>query len=1091
MPVLTIHHHEADGSRVVDLTWDDRAITVPFRPELDRFDLEDLRWYHENYRANWAATSESAVARIRRVQRKIGEVLHTALFAGDALPLAAQVRDVGPELRVKIHDEVYGAAVPWELIADPETGQPLVLQASSFVRTVGKVSRAEVPGDLRRVLMVISRPEGSADIGYWAVAYELWRALSVIPGVKLDVLRPPTFDALTDRLSEAAEEGAPYTAVHFDGHGVILDPFGAARHTGYLAFEAQAPDARGEDFVDGPTLGRVLAAAGVSLLSMNACRSGDTAGGDRHLRADPQAATGQPSLIEEVIAQGVPACVGMGREVYPDTPSRFFVPFYTAFLGGASAGEAGRVARRQLYQDPLTPGIMREQSAPVDDWSTPVIGERAVVHAPAVQSERQPDPAAALQNSFPEHLQEPPVVGFDRAILILEALFTASSVVVVHGPLLSGKSRLAVEYGKWLSDTTPTRQPVTYISLEEVKTPEEIAARIPADLPDQGGLLVLDQADWVSPAAQTFLTDALNRLKGTWRIIVTTRSADLPWLPTHERITPDVLPLGRRAELGSLWARGAGTEFDARALHPLVFFSGGFPGVLLLLLGTSSELISRGEATADDIAIWFRDAVWADIARLGGTPARVEHVVDRVVADISSRFTSDELAMIGYVARFHVCCDAALLARLAKAATGTDVSQQSAAAILTRLAATGLVFDAGGAVIPCWFLHPLFKLVASRLPQIPDARLDGMLIETIAETSAELSAAFRSRTATVVELLRLHKQNLHDALWLALESGRVESAAKLAEAVCLSCRYEGDVELSSAVLDRVLPLFIDTSTGALLPDHRDLALRVWDQAIWIGPDWPRGWNPRFPQRILLRPPDGDHYAAGLFHRALTRFGPASSSFLAAMQEPVSSPRYSPGDLEWYLTEIKHVTDPSPDFEVAIEGSRRSHAVRRADDAIGRASSRILEARIRVAMVFRDQEDSTQPLDLTPERLAELDEIADLLRDARAEPGGWSAENQSAADLLWSTILLVRGDLTSAVNSFEQSLATLMSLQERALVRHCWFFGLSLVRRGWVARGYEVAMAAFHFAMRDGDDGAATSIRQFCRQLEATYPELTS
>ena len=146
MPVLTIHHHEADGSRVVDLTWDDRAITVPFRPELDRFDLEDLRWYHENYRANWAATSESAVARIRRVQRKIGEVLHTALFAGDALLLAAQVRDVGPELRVEIHDEVYGAAVPWELIADPETGQPLVLQASSFVRTVGEVSRAEVPG---------------------------------------------------------------------------------------------------------------------------------------------------------------------------------------------------------------------------------------------------------------------------------------------------------------------------------------------------------------------------------------------------------------------------------------------------------------------------------------------------------------------------------------------------------------------------------------------------------------------------------------------------------------------------------------------------------------------------------------------------------------------------------------------------------------------------------------------------------------------------------------------------------------------------------------------------------------------------------
>ncbi|MGW1170598.1 hypothetical protein [Streptomyces sp. NPDC002550] len=38
----------------------------------------------------------------------------------------------------------------------------------------------------------------------------------------------------------------------------------------------------------------------------------------------PAEPTGQPSIAEEVVAAGVPACAGMGREVYPGTPSLFF-----------------------------------------------------------------------------------------------------------------------------------------------------------------------------------------------------------------------------------------------------------------------------------------------------------------------------------------------------------------------------------------------------------------------------------------------------------------------------------------------------------------------------------------------------------------------------------------------------------------------------------------------------------------------------------------------------------------------------------------------------------------------------------------------
>ena len=56
----------------------------------------------------------------------------------------------------------------------------------------------EVPGGRLRVLMVISRPAGTADVGYQMVARPLLERLDAVRGeVDLTVLRPPTFDALS------------------------------------------------------------------------------------------------------------------------------------------------------------------------------------------------------------------------------------------------------------------------------------------------------------------------------------------------------------------------------------------------------------------------------------------------------------------------------------------------------------------------------------------------------------------------------------------------------------------------------------------------------------------------------------------------------------------------------------------------------------------------------------------------------------------------------------------------------------------------------------------------------------------------------
>lgn len=148
---------------------------------------------------------------------------------------------------------------------------------------------------------------------------------------------------------------------------------------------------------------------------MNACRSADSEAADRRLRIVPESAAGQPSIVEDLLAAGVPSCVGMRRDIYPATAAKFFGAFYPAFFGGHSPGEAARTARRLLREEPLAATTMQTQIAPVTDWSIPVVGERQVILLAVATAARPAAPGPPL----PEELSAPPLAGFDRAVLEL------------------------------------------------------------------------------------------------------------------------------------------------------------------------------------------------------------------------------------------------------------------------------------------------------------------------------------------------------------------------------------------------------------------------------------------------------------------------------------------------------------------------------------------------------------------------------------------------------------------------------------------------------------------------------------------------
>jgi CHAT domain len=196
---------------------------------------------------------------------------------------------------------------------------------------------AERAGGLR-VLLVICRPGGRADVPFRSVASHLVRlSRTAREAFQLDVLRPPTFAALAKVLEAAKAAGELYQVVHFDGHGTWLDAQAATAATpaggfnrnmfstvspprkgehGFLVFEDPAGHG-GQQLVDGPVLGQLLADTGVPVLVLNACRSAHAGLAtelgtvaeelDAHRRVRAYG-----SLAQEVMDAGVAGVVAMG-----------------------------------------------------------------------------------------------------------------------------------------------------------------------------------------------------------------------------------------------------------------------------------------------------------------------------------------------------------------------------------------------------------------------------------------------------------------------------------------------------------------------------------------------------------------------------------------------------------------------------------------------------------------------------------------------------------------------------------------------------------------------------------------------------------
>lgn len=519
--------------------------TVPAPRQLNPEEEESIRWYLEEYRKfpfePATAIATRTAARLKELGQQLFEQLFT--YSAEARDLWSMAERQLNQTRIEIADDASRSVAPWEILWNPLELSPVACQAASFVRA-GFGARGEAApktSDALRILLVISRPAGILDAPFRSVAARLLDRIDGDARFRFELLRPPTFEAFQSTLRSAAEQRSPYSLVHFDGHGVHEDRNAqrenrpARRRRGYLVFEAPSDPDR-PDYIDAPTLGEALAGGGAPILILNACRSARGEIWTEQMGSRPPLG----SLAEELMRLGQPAVLAMQYNVEVETASRFTADLYEGLADHGSLARAVRDGRRNLFADSALG--LRDRHLEMHDWLVPVLFERAPcsvgLYGPRSVHERS-------QRKTGNN-----ALGTDDTLIAIERAFQVAPVVVLAGPVGSGKSTVATEYADW-----------------DLRTRDEAGrARSPLHLRDSA---TQDEEALVAGGA---------------RVLIETRDANFSPAMEHGVVRMAELDVADRIAVMRRQLP-AGAAFDPALWQTVLTFSQGNPRVLLNLAG--------------------------------------------------------------------------------------------------------------------------------------------------------------------------------------------------------------------------------------------------------------------------------------------------------------------------------------------------------------------------------------------------------------------------------------------------------------------------------------------------------------------------
>ncbi|MEU7872396.1 CHAT domain-containing protein [Dactylosporangium sp. NPDC049140] len=541
---------------------------------------ELLRWYFEDH-IRYPYLDHDRRARAAAEIRHYGEALFAQLFGGAAAPAYRRARERGFDgYRLVVAGSPQFQRLHWEALRDRAANLLVALRMPVLRRPKDIGPGFELPAEqsVLRILVLVARPDGRADVGYRTISRPLLDAVrqARIP-VVVDLVGVGTWAALRDHLRDASRRHGTghYQVVHFDMHGAfVADDTRRARPAGhpgeptnrnafpvavtgpdplppggYLFFETGTD---GEaDPVPAARVAAVLAEHRVGVAVLNACQS--AVGEDDEV-----------GLAQELVAAGAPVAVGMAYTVTVSAAARAMPEFYRQLAGGADPAAAAW-AMRQVLHDNKTRQAYFDYTLDLEDWLLPVVFERRPVRLGLrPMSDRERDDFYARQAGAGA---EPPVkygfVGRDLDIHAIERLMLLDGDVrqaVVVGPTGIGRTALLAHATWWWRRTGLARQTVRMSSdrtgadgdlLDDIarvllgpdaprrdaRPPAARDAQVAAQLRADPFLIVIDDADLLPGADRARLAGLLGLLRGGRTMVLMSARRRDEWpaclLPDH------------------------------------------------------------------------------------------------------------------------------------------------------------------------------------------------------------------------------------------------------------------------------------------------------------------------------------------------------------------------------------------------------------------------------------------------------------------------------------------------------------------------------------------------------------------------------
>lgn len=326
--------------------------------------LEQLKWYLEDFLEYPIGPNKEKGEAIVSTLKAWGMEVFNRLFTGDAYKWYIDARPILDMLQITIiSNSPTVLSWPWEALYSDDIGY--LAQRCLIERRTSDITMPDSPsmqvGDELHILFVIARPYGDDDVGYHVLVREVvdYVIRERLP-VKIDVLRPPTFDNLKRTLE--ARPGY-YHIVHFDGHGgfsphlQLIEGKLQKVVEGILVFEN---DEGKEYAVGAERLGQVLSQYRIPLTVLNACQSA---------MMIENAMNPFASVAASLLKAGIRSVVAMGYSLYVIGAKHFVPAFYAQLFRDGTANGAMRAGRQAMFQNPNRTCTLGEY--PLQDWIVP------------------------------------------------------------------------------------------------------------------------------------------------------------------------------------------------------------------------------------------------------------------------------------------------------------------------------------------------------------------------------------------------------------------------------------------------------------------------------------------------------------------------------------------------------------------------------------------------------------------------------------------------------------------------------------------------------------------------------------------------